>query len=183
MVLGEDKHIFGNWFILHFTENPGMAFGIKWGGEFGKILLTSFRIIAIGFIGYFILRMIKKNAPTGFVMALSLIFVGALGNIIDSVFYGLLFDHGTTYNAEIGRWSYYIDQASLNFEGYAPLFKGCVVDMLYFPIIQTTWPDWLPLIGGNSFEFFKPVFNIADSAITTGVFIILLFYRSFLKKL
>ncbi len=157
MQLGEEIHVIGNWFILHFTENNGFAFGFEFGGRVGKFILTSFRIVAVGFIAYFLWRMIKQNAPNGFTLSLSLIFVGAIGNIVDSVFYGVIFD-------------------------YASLFHGRVVDMLYFPIIRGTFPDWFPAIGGNPFLFFRPVFNISDSAITIGVFIILIFYRGFLKK-
>lgn len=157
MELGEEIHVFNNWFILHFTENNGFAFGFEFGGKIGKFILTSFRIIAVGFIAYILLRMIKQDAPTGFSISLSLIFVGAVGNIVDSVFYGVIFD-------------------------YAPLMHGRVVDMLYFPIIHGTYPEWFPAIGGDPFLFFRPVFNISDSVITTGVLIILIFYRGFLKK-
>ncbi|MFC2114383.1 lipoprotein signal peptidase [Bacteroidota bacterium] len=157
MYWGEEINVFGNWFILHYTENNGFAFGIELGGKVGKLILTLFRIIAAGFIFYFLLKMIKGDTPTGFNISLSLIFVGAVGNIIDSVFYGVLFD-------------------------YAPLFHGRVVDMLYFPIIKGVYPDWIPGLGGDYFVFFRPVFNISDTAITTGVLIILFFYKKILKK-
>ncbi|MEA3495078.1 MAG: lipoprotein signal peptidase [Bacteroidota bacterium] len=158
MIIGEEHHIIGNWFILHFTENNGIAFGLEFWGENGKIFLTIFRIIAAFFIGYFIVSIVKKGYSQGFVICVSLIFAGAVGNIIDSIFYGVLFN-------------------------YESLLQGRVVDMLYFPIIDTYYPDWFPLWGGNRFIFFRPVFNISDSAITTGTFSILLFYRKTLKTL
>lgn len=157
MYYGEEIHVFGNWFILHFTENNGIAFGMEFGGTTGKILLTIFRIIAASLIAWFMFRLIRQNYPAGLIISISFVFVGALGNIIDSVFYGIIFD-------------------------YAPLLQGRVVDMLYFPIIRGYWPDWMPFFGGNYFIFFRPVFNLSDTAITTGVFSILLFYSKYLKN-
>ena len=157
MQLGEEIDVIPNMFILHFTENNGFAFGFEFGGKIGKFILTSFRIVAVGFIAYILVKMIKQNAPSGFNISLSLIFVGAIGNIIDSVIYGVIFN-------------------------YAPLFHGRVVDMLYFPLIKGSYPDWFPAVGGDPFIFFRPVFNISDTAITTGVLVILIFYRGFLKK-
>jgi signal peptidase II len=158
MYLGEEIDIVKNWFIIHFTENNGFAFGYELGGRWGKIVLTSFRILAAGLIFYYLISLLKKDVPKGFLVAVSLIFVGAVGNIIDSVFYGVIFHYET-------------------------FFHGRVVDMLYFPIINTHYPHWFPFWGGNELIFFRPVFNISDSAITVGVFSIILFYSKFLKKL
>ncbi|HOT15135.1 MAG TPA: lipoprotein signal peptidase [Bacteroidales bacterium] len=170
MVLGEEYRI-TNWFIIHFTENNGMAFGFELGGSIGKVLLSSFRIVAVGAIGWYLWKLVKDKAPTGLIISIALILAGALGNIIDSLFYGLIFDH-----------SYY--QVAHIFPengGYAGFLHGRVVDMFYFPLIKTHFPAWFPIWGGQEFEFFRPVFNLADSAITTGVAIILLFQRKYFK--
>ncbi|MAJ90074.1 MAG: lipoprotein signal peptidase [Flavobacteriales bacterium] len=167
MVLGQNFEIF-NWFIIHFTENNGMAFGIEFGGATGKIILTLFRI-AIVIAGVFYIKTIIKNTfPNGALIALGLIIGGAIGNIIDSCFYGLIFEDS------------YANVASIFPEsgGYAGLFSGKVVDMFYLPIINTSLPDWLPIFGGDQFVFFKPVFNIADAGISVGVFMLLLLYRN-----
>ena len=167
MVLGQNFEIF-NWFIIHFTENNGMAFGIEFGGATGKIILTLFRI-AIVIAGVFYIKTIIKNTfPNGALIALGLIIGGAIGNIIDSCFYGLIFKDS------------YANVASVFSEsgGYAGLFSGKVVDMFYLPIINTSLPDWLPIFGGDQFVFFKPVFNIADAGISVGVFMLLLLYRN-----
>ena len=158
MHLGEEIKVIGNWFILHFTENKGIAFGFEFAGRNGKLFLTLFRIIAATLIAIFMISLIKKGYPNGFIACVSLIFAGAMGNIIDSVFYGIVFD-------------------------YEKVFHGRVVDMLYFPIINTNYPDWFPFLGGQRLIFFRPVFNIADTAITTGVLSILVFYNKTLKKL
>lgn len=157
------------WFYLCFTENPGMAFGIE---VIGKLFLSIFRIVAVGFIGYYLYTLVKKNYPFGFIACISLILAGAMGNIIDSVFYGVIFDHS------------YGQVATLFPEGggYAGWLHGKVVDMFYFPLIETTWPDWLPIWGGQEFIFFRPIFNLADSAICVGVFLLLLFYRNTFSK-
>lgn len=157
MQLGEEIPVFGRWFILHFTENNGIAFGMEFGGVVGKYLLTIFRIIAASLIGYFLFRIIKAGYPTGLVLSVALVLVGAMGNIVDSIFYGLCFD-------------------------YAPLLQGRVVDMLYFPILRGNYPDWLPFVGGKYFIFFRPVFNLSDTSITVGVFSILIFYSRYLKN-
>jgi len=170
MTLGQEIHVMGNWFILHFTENEGMAFGITFGGEMGKLLLSIFRIIAVIVIGVYIYRLRQKSTHPGLIVSFSLIMAGALGNIIDSAFYGLIFSES----------SYHTVATMFPPEGgYNSFLHGKVVDMLYFPVIQTTWPSWFPLWGGEELQFFRPVFNIADSSITTGVFMLLLFQKKF----
>lgn len=171
MYLGQNIPIFGDWFIIHFTENNGMAFGIEFGGEFGKMVLSIFRILAVFAIGWYILYLAKSKAPKGVIVSISLIFAGAIGNIIDSAFYGLLFSE-TNY-----KISEFLPEGG----GYASFLHGKVVDMLYFPIIDTKFPEWFPFWGNESLVFFRPVFNIADSAITIGVFIILIFQRQYLQ--
>ena len=162
MQLHEHIDVF-SWFQIYFTENPGMAFGLE---IIDKWLLSVFRIIAVTAIAYYIFTLIKRNYSLGYITCIALIFAGALGNIIDSVFYGVIFDHSygqvATFMAD---------------EGYGTVLHGKVVDMLYFPLIQTTLPDWVPVWGGEHFVFFRPIFNIADSAICVGVFILLVFFR------
>ncbi|MBE0636958.1 MAG: lipoprotein signal peptidase [Bacteroidales bacterium] len=170
MTLGQEFNIISNWFIIHFTENEGMAFGLTFGGEFGKLALSMFRILAIAAIGYYLYNLNRQKAHTGLTVSISLILAGAIGNILDSAFYGLIFSNSSYHTVatllpEIG--------------GYATFLHGKVVDMLYFPIIQGHYPDWFPLWGGEDFIFFRPVFNIADSSITIGVFILILFQRKF----
>ncbi len=179
MQLNDMIPLFGNWGYLLYTENPGMAFGFKFGGEIGKVLLTVFRIVAVVGISWYFVELSKKNAPKGLLISFALILAGAIGNIIDSSVYGLIFDSGTTFNSQMGIWQEYSGISQMNFQGYAPAFKGCVVDMFYFPIIKGHFPEWMPMWGGQSFTFFKPIFNIADSAITVGVAIILIFHRTF----
>ena len=168
--LGECVHI-TDWFKLYFIENNGMAFGLELGS---KLFLTLFRIVAIILIGYYIFKLIKDNnkVKKGYLVCLSLIFAGALGNIIDCMFYGVIFNSpaypmtATMFPAD---------------GGYADLMYGRVVDMLYFPLFSFVWPDWVPGVGGTLFEFFEPVFNIADSAITIGIATLLIFYRKSLS--
>jgi len=173
MQIGEEINVLGNWFIIHFIENNGMAFGMEFAGETGKVILTVFRIIAVGALGWYIKHLISKNASFGLIASISLIFTGALGNILDSVFYGVIFSQSTFYNV-----------ATLMPEGggYAGFLHGKVVDMLYFPVFQTYYPDWVPFLGGNDFIFFRPVFNIADSSITIGVLSLILFQRNVFTK-
>lgn len=168
MEISEEIAVFGDWFILHFTENNGMAFGLELPSQYGKLALSLFRVIAISAIGYYLFSLPKKGASTGLMVCASLIFAGAIGNIIDSAFYGLIFND-----------SYYQVATFLPEEGgYAGFLFGRVVDMLYFPLWEGYLPEWL---GGDYFIFFRPVFNIADSAITIGVISILLFHRGFFK--
>lgn len=166
-VLGEELNVFGNWFILHFVENKGMAFGFEFAGKFGKIILTLFRLVAATAIFWYLMKLIKKGIPNGLVISIALIFAGAIGNVIDSAFYGLIFSDSFGRTAEVFPAG----------GGYASFLHGSVVDMLFFPLIDTTFPTWLPFVGGEEFMFFRPVFNIADSAITVGITIILIFYR------
>jgi signal peptidase II len=173
MTLGQEIHVAGNWFILHFTENEGMAFGITFGGATGKLILSIFRIIAVILIGIYIYRLREKSPHPGLVISFSLIMAGALGNIVDSAFYGLIFDQSSYHTV-----------ATLfpPGGGYGSFLHGKVVDMLYFPVINTTLPSWVPIWGGEPFQFFRPVFNIADSAITSGVFLLLIFQKKFFAK-
>ena len=157
MYLGQEYKILGDWFIIHFTENNGMAFGLEFGGEFGKLALSLFRILAVGGIGYGLHYMIQRKYHRGLILNVALIFAGALGNIIDSVFYGVIYK-------------------------YESLFHGRVVDMLYFPIIKGVFPTWFPVWGGEPFEFFRPVFNFADAAISIGVITILVFQKTYFKE-
>lgn len=157
MFIGQEFKILGDWFIIHFTENNGMAFGMEFGGEFGKLALSLFRIAAVAGIGYGLHYMIKHKYHRGLILNVALIFSGALGNIIDSVFYGKFFN-------------------------YASLFHGRVVDMLYFPMLEGVFPSWVPIWGGEDYIFFRPVFNIADSAIFIGVVTILIFQKTYFKE-
>ncbi|MCB2196863.1 MAG: lipoprotein signal peptidase [Bacteroidetes bacterium] len=173
MVLGQEYKIFGDWFIIHFTENNGMAFGMEFWGKNGKIFLTLFRILAVVGIGWYLKILINQKAPQMVVISISLILAGALGNIIDSVFYGVIFDE-----------SFYQIASFLPQDGgYSTWLQGRVVDMLYFPILKGNYPGWFPFLANEPFIFFRPVFNIADSSITIGVAYILLFERSFFKHI
>lgn len=173
MTLGQEYKIFSEWFIIHFTENNGMAFGLEFGGEAGKLALSLFRIAAVMGIAYGLHYMVKHKYHRGFILNVALIFAGAMGNIIDSTFYGVLFSESTWF-----------DKAKfLPVEGgYSSLLHGKVVDMLYFPIIKGNFPSWFPFWGGDDFLFFRPVFNIADSAITIGVALILIYQKRYFKE-
>ena len=165
-VLGEEFKIF-DWFIIHFTENNGMAFGMEFGGHTGKTLLTLFRIIVVSIGIKYVIDLTKNKLPNGALIAIGLIIGGAIGNIIDSSFYGVLFNE--SYNN--------VAQFLPNTGGYSSFLHGKVVDMFYFPLINSHYPEWLPFFGGDHFIFFRPVFNIADAGISVGIFMILLFYR------
>jgi signal peptidase II len=171
-----------DWCIIHFTENPGMAFGFEFGGEFGKLALSVFRILACIGGAVYIRHIIKQGEHPGFVFSVSLILAGALGNILDSAFYGLIFDRGTILNEDFQEYVPYDGIASLTTHGYAKSMYGCVVDMFYFPIVDGHFPDWFPIWGGEEFQFFRPIFNFADASISVGVIIIILFQKRFAKK-
>ena len=159
-----------DWFYIYFTENNGMAFGME---IFAKLFLTLFRIAAVTVIGWFLYKFVKQGMKTGFIICVSLVLTGALGNIVDSVFYGVLFNEST--HSQIAS---FMPEGG----GYAPWFHGKVVDMFYFPIIETNWPEWIPGIGGEHFIFFSPIFNFADAAISCGIVALLLFYGKYLNK-
>lgn len=175
-ILGEAHEVF-SWFKILFIENEGAAWGTKLSDllpiseSIGKLILTIFRIFAVFGIGYWLWDIIRKQSPRTLILAVSLIFAGAVGNIIDSVFYGIIFDHSNGQVATL-----FAD------EPYGSLFHGKVVDMLYFPLVDTTWPDWVPSLGGKRFRFFEPVFNIADTAISTGVGILIVFNKKAFPK-
>ena len=171
MILGESISVF-SWFKLYFTENRGMAFVLEIGGEdslWGKLFLSVFRFLSVSLIGFYLYGSIKKNAHSLFIISISLIFAGALGNIIDSMFYGLIFNDSNLTVASFMP----------NVGCYAPFLQGHVVDMLYFPVMQGHFPDWFPFWKGQEFIFFRPIFNLADSAITIGVFILIIKQRTF----
>jgi signal peptidase II len=173
MEIGQEIHMFGNWGILHFIENNGMAFGMEMGGKPGKFILSIFRIIAISGIGWFLSSLVNKKATLGLILAVSAIMAGAIGNIIDSAFFGIIFSESFNQHAVLFPPE----------GGYSSFLHGKVVDMFYFPVISTSWPDWSPIKPGESFVFFRPVFNIADSAITCGVISILLFQKRMFRDL
>lgn len=166
LFLGEEIQIF-DWFIIHFTENNGMAFGMEFGGYTGKTMLTLFRIIVVGLGIKYVFDLKKKGLSNGALIALGLIIGGAIGNIIDSSFYGIIFNESYNNVAQFMHES----------GGYSSLLHGKVVDMFYFPLMNSHFPNWLPIWGGEHFIFFRPVFNIADAGISVGIFMILLFYR------
>ncbi len=171
---GEITQVMGlDWFKLYFIENEGMAWGWKFGGEWGKLILTLFRLVAVVFGTWYLGRIIKQQYSKGFIVCAALIYAGALGNLIDSMFYGLLFsksDWGVVASAFPAEG------------GYAGFLHGKVVDMLYFPIIKSNFPSWVPFIGGDEFEFFSPIFNIADASISVGVITLLIFQKKFFHK-
>lgn len=172
MMLGDEFIIAKNWFIIHFVENNGMAFGLEFGNSIGKYFLSVFRIIAVGAIGWYISKLWKRDVPFGLVACFALIMAGAIGNILDSAFYGLIF------NESYGQVAALFPPGG----GYSSFLQGRVVDMFYFPLISGSYPSWVPFVGGDSFIFFRPVFNMADSSITVGIISILIFYRRFFEE-
>jgi signal peptidase II len=171
MTLGESYRTAGNWFHLHFVENPGMAFGLEFTeGATGKLVLSIFRILAVAGIAYYLFTLFKKQVRPLLIVCVSLILAGALGNIIDSAFYGMVFNEGTTYDQQLQMYLGYGGVAQFSSEGYSSFLHGCVVDMFYFPVYTGEW-------GGDEVVFFRPVFNIADASISVGVFMLIVFQR------
>ena len=170
MMLHESIRIF-YWYYISFIENNGMAYGMQIGS---KLALSMFRVVAIGVLAYYVWLQVKKKARKGYIVCLSMVLAGALGNLIDSMFYGLVFSASSPFFT-----SYFVDFGT----GYAPFLMGKVVDMFYFPLIVTTWPEWVPMWGGEEFIFFSPVFNYADANISVGVVLLLLFYRKEISEI
>lgn len=174
MTLYEQHSVFGNWFFLHFVENRGMAFGLHLPGNNGKILLSLFRLAAIIAIAIYLYHLIRIKAHTGLLICLSMVLAGAIGNMIDSAFYGMIFSESTLY------------QQAIMFPkgaGYETFLHGNVVDMFYFPLFSGVYPEWLPWIGGQTFTFFRPVFNISDASITVAVVILLIRQKTYFAHL
>lgn len=173
MSLYQEIFVFGEWFQIKFIENNGMAFGIDIPGEYGKMALTLFRIVAVIVIAFYLRHLIRLKSHPGLIISVSMILAGAAGNIIDSVFYGIIFTESTVFAPAL-----FVPDG----EGYSSLLHGKVVDMFYFPVLRGTWPEWIPLKGGDMFEFFRPIFNVADSAISIGVFSILIFQKKYFEN-
>lgn len=172
MHIGEDILLIGDWCLLHFVENEGFAFGMSLGGSIGKIILSVFRLVVSGALLWFLMYLIRRGVRTPLVICISLIIAGAIGNLIDSCFYGLIFNE-----------SYYnVAQLFPPEGGYAPFMQGRVVDMFYFPIVDTFWPSWVPFVGGNHLVFFNAIFNVADAAITVGAFWLIIDQLFFAEK-
>lgn len=182
MPINTYRGVFGSWFQLYFVENPGMAYGWKFGGNWGKLILTVFRLGAVVFGTFYLKRIIKMGYHRGFIICASLIYAGAIGNLIDSCFYGMIFDKGMIYDPIAGDYSLYNGIAQFAKSGYSSFLHGNVVDMLHFPIIHGTFPTWFPIWGGEKFEFFSPIFNIADAAISSGIITIVVFQNRFFNK-
>lgn len=170
MCLHESIRVF-DWFFISFIENNGMAYGMQLGS---KLLLSLFRVVAISFLGYYIWLQVRRNARTGYIVCLAMVLAGAAGNLIDCMFYGLVFDGSAAHHV-----STFVDFGT----GYAPFLMGKVVDMFYFPLIVSTWPEWVPVWGGDEFIFFSPVFNFADASISVSVALLLLFYRKEISEI
>ncbi|AYD46816.1 MAG TPA: lipoprotein signal peptidase [Arachidicoccus soli] len=173
--LGEEHFILGHWFRLHFVENEGMAWGLKFGGGFGKIVLTLFRLVAVIWGTFYLRKLIHKKAKTGYIICISLIYAGAAGNLIDSMFYGMIFNASDPYIQNI---AHFLPKHG----GYASFLHGRVVDMLYFPLVDTVLPKWIPIYGGKEFTFFDPVFNLADFYISFSFFVLIIFQRKFFPE-
>lgn len=170
MYLHESFSVCGDWFYIYFTENRGMAFGMEFGG---KLFLTCFRLVAVSLLGYYLYRIIRnRQFPVGYIVSIALVFAGAMGNIIDSLFYGEIFTHS------VGRVASLVPFG----EGYGRFMYGNVVDMFYFPLFSFNWPAWVPFCGGEHFIFFSPIFNFADACISCSIVAILLFYRNCINK-
>lgn len=170
MYLHESFSVCGDWFYIYFTENRGMAFGME---LVGKLFLTSFRVVAVSFLGYYLYKVVRsRKFPTGYVAAVALVLAGAAGNIVDSLFYGEIFTHSVGQVAQLVPFG----------EGYGSFMYGNVVDMFYFPLFSFDWPMWMPFVGGEHFIFFSPIFNFADACISCSIFVILLFYRKFVNQ-
>lgn len=163
MELHEEINVLGDWFRIHYLLNPGMAFGIKWNNEFGKLALTLFRIVAMIGIAIYLYRLARRNAHPGLLFCIALILGGAVGNVIDSTFYGVLLNNAPP-------------------DSPTPWFHGQVIDMLFFPLFDFVWPEWVPFVGGDYFLFFSPVFNLADSSIFIGVTVIFIMQKKFFKQ-
>ena len=172
MYLSQEFPVFGDWFYIHFTENKGMAFGMEFGGDWGKLALSLFRIVAVCGIGYYLFKVLPKDAHKGLKISVALIFAGAIGNILDSAFYGIIF------NESFNQIATFLPEAG----GYAPFLYGWVVDMFWFPLLEGNFPDWLPIWGGEHFLFFRPVFNIADMSISFGIGLVFVFNKRFFNK-
>jgi signal peptidase II len=172
MYLSQEFPVFGDWFYIHFTENKGMAFGMEFGGDWGKLALSLFRIVAVCGIGYYLFKVLPKDAHKGLKISVALIFAGAIGNILDSAFYGIIF------NESFNQIATFLPEDG----GYASFLHGWVVDMFWFPLMEGYFPDWLPIWGGEHFLFFRPVFNIADASISTGIGLVFVFNKRFFKK-
>lgn len=182
--IGEVTRIFGwDWARIHFIENSGMAWGMKFGNEAGKVALTLFRLAAVIFGSWLLVKFAREKYSRGFMVCVALIYAGALGNLIDSMFYGMIFDKGLHFDPAMGDYVGYSGIATFGGTGYSSFLHGSVVDMLYFPMVKTTYPSWLPIVGGEPFEFFSPIFNIADMAISTGVITLLVFQKRFYRRI
>jgi signal peptidase II len=180
---GEVLRVFGlDWFRIHFIENSGMAWGWQFGNETGKVILTLFRLAAVVGGTWYLLKLIREKYSKGFLICAGLIYAGAAGNLIDSMFYGMIFDKGLHFSPALNDYVGYMGIAELSDKGYGSFLHGSVVDMLYFPIVNGILPEWIPVFGGQPFEFFSPIFNIADASISVGVITLLLFQKRFLEK-